>query len=302
MTQELTCRIPAAQDAFAPIPENTGIGLKPQHYIEILETHPQVGWFEVHAENYMGDGGSPHRYLTAIRERYPLSLHGVGLSLGSSGPLDREHAFALKRLVDRYEPFLVSEHLAWTRHGKMHFNDLLPLPLTQDALDTMVEHVSETQDILGREILIENPSVYVSVNGTEMSEPEFLASLARRSGCRLLVDVNNVYVSTTNCGGDPAKWLSEIPAELVGEVHIAGHATEIVDGSRLLIDDHGSRVCPEVLDLLHDFLGRVGPRPILIEWDTNVPDLDVLIVEARRAHACIDRSQRIGTEMGRRHG
>lgn len=302
MVQELTWQTPAAPSASVPVPVNIGIGLKPQHYIEILESRPQIGWFEVHAENYMGNGGSPHRYLAAIREYYPLSLHGVGLSLGSSGPLDRDHAFALRTLIDRYEPFLVSEHLAWTRHGQTHFNDLLPLPLTQDALDTMVEHVSETQDILKREILIENPSVYVSICGAEMSETEFLVALARRSGCRLLVDVNNVYVSTNNCGGDPAKWLSEVPAELVGEIHLAGHATELVEGSALLIDDHGSTVCQAVLDLLQDFVERIGARPTLFEWDTNVPDLGILLAEAQRAQACIHRSQRTGLEMGRRHG
>ena len=284
----------------AACPRAAGIGLKADHYLEILETRPSIGWFEVHAENFMGEGGAPHRYLTAIRERYPLSLHGVGLSLGSTGPLDREHALRLRALVDRYEPGLVSEHLAWTRHEHVHFNDLLPLPLTEEALDTMAAHVEETQEILGRRLLIENPSTYVATRD-EMSETEFLIALARCTGCGLLVDVNNVYVCAMNHGRDAAAWLDAIPADLVGEVHLAGHAVEMVDGETLRIDDHGSRVAPDVFKLYRRFIDRVGAVPTLIEWDNNVPLLSVLLEEASQAERVLRQREAPGVLMGRTH-
>ena len=302
MTHVQASHGPASRRASTPIPAAAGIGLKPQHYLEILDSRPALGWFEVHAENYMGAGGPPHRYLTAIREHYPLSLHGVGLSLGSTGPLDRAHALRLKALVARYEPGLVSEHLAWTRHGQTHFNDLLPVPLTQEALDVMVAHVDETQEILGRSILIENPSVYVDIEGAEMSEPEFLVALAYRSGCGLLIDVNNVHVSCSNRGDDAEAWLDAIPGHLVGEVHLAGHATEMVDGTPLLIDDHGSPVVTDVFDLYRNFIENIDARPTLIEWDTDVPALDVLLAEAGRAQHCLDQIRSLDAILGHRHG
>ena len=287
--------------APAACPRAAGVGLKADHYREILETRPAIGWFEVHAENFMGEGGAPHRYLTAIREHYPLSLHGVGLSLGSAGPLDRDHALRLRALVDRYEPGLVSEHLAWTRHEGVHFNDLLPIPLTQEALDIFSDHVDETQDILGRRMLIENPSTYVATRD-EMSETEFLIALTRRTGCGLLVDVNNVYVSAMNHGRDAAVWLDAIPAELVGEIHLAGHAVEMVGGKALRIDDHGSPVAPEVLKLYRRFIERVGAHPTLIEWDNHVPSLSVLMSEAAQADELLRQAQTLGPLMGRAHG
>ncbi|WP_339613947.1 DUF692 domain-containing protein [uncultured Parvibaculum sp.] len=284
----------------AACPRAAGVGLKADHYREILDTRPAIGWFEVHAENFMGAGGAPHRYLTAIREHYPLSLHGVGLSLGSAGPLDRAHAKRLRALVDRYEPGLVSEHLAWSRHDGIHFNDLLPVPLTEEALDIVAEHVEETQDILGRRMLIENPSTYVATRD-EMSETEFLVALARRTGCGLLVDVNNVYVSSMNHGRDAAAWLDAITADLVGEIHLAGHAVEMVEGEALRIDDHGSRVSPEVFELCGRFLDRVGPVPTLIEWDSDVPPLSVLLEEASKADKLLLRAQAQAAMMGRAH-
>ena len=286
--------------APAACPRAAGVGLKADHYREILDARPAIGWFEVHAENFMGEGGAPHRYLTAIREHYPLSLHGVGLSLGSAGPLDRAHAKRLRALADRYEPGLVSEHLAWSRHDGVHFNDLLPVPLTAEALDIVAEHVEETQDILGRRMLIENPSTYVATRD-EMSETEFLVALARRTGCGLLVDVNNVYVSSMNHGRDAAAWLDAIPAELVGEIHLAGHAVEMVGGEALRIDDHGSRVSPEVFELCGRFLDRVGPVPTLIEWDSDVPPLCVLLEEASKADKLLLRAQAQAAMMGRAH-
>lgn len=284
----------------AACPPAAGIGLKADHYREILDTRPDIGWFEVHAENFMGAGGAPHRYLTAIREHYPLSLHGVGLSLGSAGPLDRAHAKRLRALVDRYEPGLVSEHLAWSRHDGVHFNDLLPVPLTAEALDIVAEHVEETQDILGRQMLIENPSTYVATCD-EMSETEFLVALARRTGCGLLVDVNNVYVSSMNHDRDATAWLDAIPADLVGEIHLAGHAVEMVDGEALRIDDHGSRVSPDVFYLYGRFLDRIGVVPTLIEWDNQVPQLRVLLEEASRADRLLARAQAQTAIMGRAH-
>lgn len=284
----------------AVCPRAAGVGLKADHYREILDTRPDIGWFEVHAENFMGAGGAPHRYLTAIREHYPLSLHGVGLSLGSAGPLDRAHAKRLRALVDRYEPGLVSEHLAWSRHESVHFNDLLPVPLTGEALDIVAEHVEETQEILGRRMLIENPSTYVATRD-EMSETEFLVALARRTGCGLLVDVNNVYVSSMNHGRNAAAWLDAIPAELVGEIHLAGHAVEMVEGEALRIDDHGSRVSPEVFELYGRFLDRVGAVPTLIEWDSEVPPLCVLLEEASQADRLLLRARAQTAMMGRAH-
>lgn len=297
---------PSFQDASPfqanPIPADAGIGLKPQHYREIIATRPPLGWFEVHAENYMGAGGPPHRYLGAIRDLYPLSLHGVGLSLGTAGPLDRAHAMRLKDLADRYEPGLISEHLAWTRHGETHFNDLLPVPLTREALDVVAANVSEVQDILGRQILVENPSTYVDIEGAEMSEPEFLVALARRTGCGLLADINNVYVSCFNRGEDANEWLDAIPPELVGEVHLAGHAEDKTEGGVLLIDDHGSAVRDEVFELYRRFITQTGARPTLIERDKNVPELGELVDEAMRAQRCLDEAHAADLVMGKSHG
>lgn len=270
------------------IPADAGVGLKAQHYQEILETGPALGWFEVHPENYMGAGGAPHHYLSRIRERYPLSLHGVGMSLGSAGPLDRDHLARLKTLVDRYEPGLVSEHLSWAVFDGAFLNDLLPLPLTQETLAQVAAHVDEMQEALARRVLVENPSTYVRARGDEMTEPEFLTELARRTGCGLLLDINNVYVSACNHGFDAETYLDQIAPDLVGEIHLAGHAVESVAGAELRIDDHGSRVCEAVWALYRGFVARAGATPTLIEWDTDVPSLRTLQDEARRAQAIID--------------
>ncbi|MBI1260887.1 MAG: DUF692 family protein [Rhizobiales bacterium] len=290
------------RDGFHPIPARAGIGLKPAHYAAILETQPDIGWFEVHAENYMGAGGAPHRYLETITARYPLSLHGVGLSLGSAGPLDRAHAKRLRALVDRYRPALVSEHLAWTRFGATHFNDLLPLPLTDETLALVRAHVDETQQILGRQMLIENPSTYVRFDGPQMSEPDFLVALAEATGCGLLIDVNNVQVSSVNHMRDARAWLDAIPGALVHEVHLAGHAIEMIGGERLLIDNHGGRVSDAVMALYRRFVERVGSQPTLIEWDMDVPSLDVLLEEAVRAERVLDAVRDLGPVMAVRHG
>jgi uncharacterized protein (UPF0276 family) len=261
-----------------------GVSLKPQHYRAILETVPEVGFFEIHAENYMGAGGPPHRYLSAIRERYPLSVHGVGLSIGGEGPIDREHLARLKTVVGRYKPSWVSEHLAWSVHDGVYFDDLLPLPYTNQTLARVVEHVDQVQSVLGRSILLENPSTYVRFADQVWSEPDFLRELVRRTGCGLLLDVNNVYVSSVNQQQDAERYLDQFPLDAVGEIHLAGHAVEAdAQGYPLLIDTHDGPVAPVVWDLYASALSRLGPVPTLIEWDAKLPSLDGFLAEARKA-------------------
>ncbi len=282
-----------------PVPARAGVGLKAEHYSEILETKPDMGWFEVHPENYMGAGGSPHAYLSEIRTRYPLSLHGVGMSLGGVGPLDTDHLARFSSLVRRYEPGLISEHLAWSTHEGEFLNDLLPLPLTEEALALMSDHVEQMQNALARTILVENPSTYLAFEGETMSEPAFLHELSARAGCGILLDVNNVYVSACNHGFDAEAYIDEIDAGLIGEIHLAGHAVEAVGNVDLRIDDHGSQVCSEVWRLYERLIARVGPKPTLIEWDTNIPAWDVLNTEASKAQAILNQNDLV---LGRRHG
>ena len=273
-----------------PIPARAGVGLKADHYREILETDPDIGWFEVHPENYMGAGGPPHAYLTQIRERYPLSLHGVGLSIGAERPLDTDHLARLKKLVDCYQPGLVSEHLAWSTHDTTFLNDLLPLPYTEETLARVARHVGQVQDALGRQILIENPSTYVVFETSTMSETDFLKGVAERSGCGLLLDVNNVFVSATNHGFSPEFYIDTFPVDHVGEVHLGGHAEDEDEaGYPLLIDAHDRAVIDPVWQLYHRALRRCGATPTLIEWDNDVPEWPVLFSEARQAEAIIDR-------------
>ncbi len=260
-----------------------GIGLRAPHLATILAARPAVPWFEVHAENYMGGGGPALRALQEIRRDYPISLHGVGLSLGSADDLDGHHLGRLRALTDRFEPVLVSEHLSWSIAGNVYFNHLLPLPYDEESLDTVVRHVAQAQDILQRRLLIENPSSYVRLGHSTMTELEFLTELVRRSGCGLLCDVNNAYVTCTNFGQDPVAYLESIPAAAVGEIHLAGHTRNEADGVIILIDDHGSRVAAPVWQLYELAIARFGPVPTLVEWDTNIPELAVLIDEAARA-------------------
>ena len=279
-----------------PLPPRAGVGLKPEHYRAILETAPDIGWFEIHAENYMGEGGPPHHYLTAIRERYPVSLHGVGLSIGGSAPLDREHLTRLKALMARYQPSLFSEHLAWSSHDNIYLNDLLPLPYTEETLARVCEHVDEVQATLGRRLLLENPSTYVAFAEAAMSEVEFLREAVRRTGCALLLDVNNVFVQSVNHGFDASAFIDDFPVEHVGEIHLGGHAADSDDdGSALLIDDHGRQVADPVWALYAQVLARSGPKPTLIEWDNDVPPWEVLFGEAKRAERVIAdrRSNRV---------
>jgi uncharacterized protein (UPF0276 family) len=270
------------------LPPRAGVGLKPEHYREILASSPEIGWFEIHAENYMGEGGAPHHYLGAIRERYPVSLHGVGLSIGGAGPLDADHLARLKALIERYEPASFSEHLAWSSHDSVYLNDLLPLPYTEETLARVCEHVDEVQEKLGRRMLLENPSTYVAFADASMSEVEFLRAVVRRTGCGLLLDVNNVYVQSVNHGFDARTLIDAFPVEHVGEMHLGGHATDSDDdGSPLLIDDHGREVADPVWALYAQALSRAGAKPTLIEWDNDVPAWDVLFAEAKRADAAI---------------
>lgn len=268
-----------------------GLSLKPQHYAEALAV-PAVGhWFEVHAENYMCEGGPRLAWLAAIRERHPLSLHGVGLSLAASEDPDRVHLAALKKLTDRFEPVLVSEHLAWSQRDGVYNPDLLPFPRTVDALDRIVTNVSQTQDFLQRRILIENPSLYLALRGHEMSEVEFLSDLVKRSGCGLLLDVNNVFVSANNLGFEPELYIDAIPAEAIGEIHLAGHRPDTVVGASLLIDTHGEAVSEDVWALYQRLVARIGPRATLIERDDNIPAFQELLAERSRANELLEAAK-----------
>ena len=271
------------EKTLAPIPAAAGIGLKPQHFDEILQQRPGIGWFEVHPENYMMDGGPMLDYLSRIREHYPLSLHSVGMSLGSADGVDLEHISRIKALAERFQPDIISDHLSWCRWQSTSLNDLLPMPYTRKALAIMLGNLAQVQNCLGRTIAIENPSSYFNLADAEMSEVEFLVELARSGGASILLDVNNVYVSACNHGWSAQDYLDAIPAELVSEIHLAGHKVEQVSSGELRIDDHGSRVCDEVWDLYRYSIDRIGARPTLIEWDTDVPEFSVLMEEATTA-------------------
>jgi uncharacterized protein (UPF0276 family) len=271
-------------------PARAGIGLKPEHYRTILDTLPDIGFFEIHAENYMGAGGPPHRYLAAVRERYPLSLHGVGLSIGADRPLDRAHLGRLRHLIDRYAPFLFSEHLAWSSHDVGFLNDLLPVPYTDETLARVVDHIDDVQATLGRQMLLENPSTYLAFAESTYSEGAFIAEIVKRSGCGLLLDVNNVWVACTNQKWDPIAYIDAFPLAAVQEIHLAGFATEADEAGRpLLIDTHDRPVVDPVWDLFDDVIRRTGPLPTLIEWDAEVPEWQALEAEARRAETIMRR-------------
>ena len=273
---------------FDTLPARPGLGLKPQHYAQIIAERPDLGFFEVHAENYMGAGGPPHRYLTAICEAYALSLHGVGLSIGGEGPLDATHLQRLRALVDRYQPASFSEHLAWSSHDATYLNDLLPLPYTARTLGRVVEHVDQVQQALGRRMLLENPSTYVLFAESTIDEVDFLDAVATRTGCGLLLDVNNVMVSAVNHRLDPNAYIARFPIHHVGEIHLAGYDETTDDaGERLLIDAHGSRVRADVFHLYRTTIARTGPLPTLIEWDNDVPTFDVLMDEVRLVDAVL---------------
>jgi uncharacterized protein (UPF0276 family) len=263
-------------------PRGTGIGLRAPHVAEILASRPPLPWLEVHPENYLG-GGPAVGLLEQIRRDYRVSLHAVGLSLGTAGDLDGRHLARLRELVSRVEPCLVSEHLSWSGIDGMYLNHLLPLPYTEETLRLFSAHVERVQETLGRQILIENPSSYLGFHHSSIPEPEFLAELVRVAGCGLLCDVNNIFVTASNLGLDPFEYLGTLPAAAVREIHLAGHSRNEADGHTILIDDHGSPVADPVWDLYARALRRFGPVPTLIEWDTDLPPLAALLQEAGRA-------------------
>lgn len=268
-------------------PPRAGIGLKARHYAEIIETAPDIGWFEFHSENYLCDGGPTMRWLDKLREMYPLSMHGVGLSLGSAGPLDKHHLKRLAQLQSKVEPIFVSEHLSWSVANGNYLNDLIALPYTEESLDIFCTHVDEMQNEIGRKVIIENPSSYLRYTHSTINEADFLLEVINRTECGLLLDVNNVYVSAKNHGFDPISYINKIPVGAVSEMHLAGHSLVNIDGRQFRIDDHGARVDSEVWKLFAHTVSRLGPAPTLIEWDSNVPELSVLLEEAAKADAIL---------------
>lgn len=269
------------------VPARAGIGLRAQHHTDALETLPSIGWLEVHSENYFVAGGQAHYFLEQFRARYPLSLHGVGLSLGSTDALDYAHLGKLKALIARYQPGLVSEHLCWGSVGGRYLNDLLPLPYTEEALRHMRERICRTQDFLGRQILVENVSSYLQFAQSTIPEWEFVAAVAQATGCGILLDVNNIYVNAVNYSFDPLIYLQAIPVEAVQEIHLAGFESN----GECLIDTHGKPVCDAVWMLYREALERFGNVPTLIEWDTDIPELPVLLEEARKTDAILEENR-----------
>ena len=279
-----TAHAPVLTGIARGLPAAGGIGLKPEHFREILDTQPELGFFEVHAENYMVAGGPFHHYLTRIRERYALSIHGVGLSIGGASPLDEEHLDRLAMLLDRYQPESFSEHLAWSSHGGAFLNDLLPLPYHAATLDRVCAHIDRVQERLQRRMLLENPASYVEFAASTMAETEFIAEVVRRTGCGLLLDVNNVYVACVNHQRDPRAYIGALPLPAVGQIHLAGFASDVdAAGAPLLIDSHGAPVAQAVWDLYEFALEGLGPTPTLIERDNDIPALPVLLAEAYQA-------------------
>ena len=269
---------------FDRLPNAPGVGYKPQHFGELLNDAGSVEWLEIHAENYMGDGGRPLAQLRHLADRFAISVHGVGLSIGGEGRLDPEHLARLKHLVGWLNPASFSEHLAWSTHDTAFLNDLLPLPYTAATLTRVADHIDEVQETVGRRMLLENPSSYLAFDESTFEETEFLREVARRTGCGLLLDVNNVFVSATNLGTDPVSYIDAFPLELVGEIHLAGHDEDHDDhGAPLLIDSHGREVAEPVWTLFEHVVRRGGARPSLIEWDNDVPGWPVLEAEAARA-------------------
>lgn len=274
------------------LPVAPGVGYKPQHFNDLRDDPGPVRWLEVHAENYMGDGGRPLAQLEALAEEFTLSVHGVGLSIGGEGRLDSEHLARLKHLNNWAQPAAFSEHLAWSTHDGDYLNDLLPLPYTETTLQTVADHICEVQDALGRRMLLENPSSYLSFSTSHLSETDFLAELVHRTGCGLLLDVNNVFVSSTNLQHSPRDYIDAFPLEAVGEVHVGGHEDDEDDtGVPLLIDSHGKPVADPVWALLDYTLARSGPKPVLVEWDNDIPDWSVLRGEAERVARALDKKE-----------
>lgn len=277
-----------AAPRLEPLPAAPGVGYKPQHYNDLRADPGPVAWLEVHAENYMGQGGRPLAQLAALKDDFALSVHGVGLSIGGETSLDQDHLKRLKHLNDLIEPNVFSEHLAWSTHGAEFLNDLLPLPYTEKTLARVCDHIDEVQQILGRQMLLENPSSYLAFTESTLSETDFLHEVVRRTACGLLLDVNNVFVSSTNLDTDPRSYLNSFPLDAVGEIHVGGHDTDQDEhGAPLLIDSHGAPVADPVWHLLSETIAQTGPLPILVEWDNDVPDWPTLRAEAVRAQTAL---------------
>ncbi|MGA3827046.1 DUF692 domain-containing protein [Pseudomonas chlororaphis] len=285
---------PATQAPLSSLPQRAGLGLKTEHFRQVLREQPDIGFFEVHAENYMVAGGPFHHYLGLIREQYPLSLHGVGLSIGTEGPLDQQHLKRLAVLIERYQPQSFSEHLAWSSHGPVFLNDLLPLAYDRPTLDRVCEHIDQVQNTLRRPMLLENPATYLEFRQSSMDEAEFIREVIGRTGCGLLLDVNNVYVSCINHRRDPMAYIDALPLHAVGEIHLAGFAEDTDSlGDRLLIDDHGAPIDNAVWALYLRLLERIGPTATLIERDNQVPAFSVLHAEVRQADELLQCARRL---------
>lgn len=270
--------------------ESVGIGLRHPHYKEVLETDLNLGWLEVHPENYFG-GGAHRHFLSKAREQYQLSLHAIGLSLGSAHPVNEDHLRQFKELIDIFEPFHVSDHASWSASGNAHLNDLLPLPYTQETLNALCDNIDRTQEYFGRQILVENPSTYIAFAENEMSEYEFMNAAVQKTGCKILLDINNIYVQAHNHGYNPAEYIAGIKTEHVGEMHLAGHIEQEVGDGIILIDSHSRPVRYEVWDLYEDAVRRFGNIPTLIEWDQDFPSLETLVGEAEKARTIIKEVQ-----------
>jgi uncharacterized protein (UPF0276 family) len=279
------------QDSNTPLsrlPVSVGVGYKPQHFTQLLDNPGDVAWLEIHAENYMGDGGRPHAQLRRLSEQFAISVHGVGLSIGGEGPLDSDHLARLKHLVDWLNPASFSEHLAWSTHDTHFYNDLLALPYTDGTLNRICDHIDQVQTVIGRRMLLENPSSYLAFDESTWAEPAFMAEIAQRTGCGLLLDINNVFVSATNLDFSPQGYIDAFALDKVGEIHLGGHDVDEDDhGNTLLIDSHGSEVVTPVWDLLDYTLQRSGPLPVLVEWDNDVPEWPLLAAEAARAASAL---------------
>ena len=271
------------------LPAAPGVGYKPKHFQDILDSPGTVSWLEIHAENYMGGGGRPLAQLRRLAERFPISVHGVGMSVGGEAPLDPEHLARLKTLVEWLEPASFSEHLAWSTHEGEFLNDLLPLPYNSETLARVCAHIDEIQSAIGRRMLLENPSTYLAFSETTLTEIEFLTEIARRTECGLLLDVNNVFVSAANQQTNATDYIDDFPLHLVDEIHLGGHEEDADEnGERLLIDNHASEVVDPVWKLYEHAIARGGPKPTLIEWDNDVPDWPVLAAEAHRAATVLE--------------
>lgn len=277
------------------LPKRAGLGFKPEYLVEILETKPNLGFVEIHAENYMVDGGPFHQHLTKVRSEYPLSIHGVGLSIGGTTKLDRDHLCRLKSLLDRYQPSVFSEHLAWCNHGGVFYNDLLPLPYNGSTLHRVCEHIDEAQDVLGVRMLIENPSTYVEFESSTWDEADFISEMTRRTGCGLLLDLNNAYISAVNHKRDLGAYMNALPLDAVGEIHLAGFSEDLdAAGSRLLIDAHASAIDVAVWDLYASAIDQLGKVATLIERDQNIPTLDEMMLEVSAAQMILDSCEALG--------